>query len=180
MRAPAAAVLIATTLVALPLAAAEKGGSDQASDQAESKSRTKTDDKSDSTPTEKSADKPGGKPEAQSKDKSDSEAGDKAESKPNDPCDPEKLLINFEDRHWFCQSGIKFGLTETSEVLANLTGGLRQGAIYEGLTDVNLSIDFRPTFHWRGVFFARAYQIHGRGLTTSHLDNLNAASRLRH
>ena len=161
----AAAVLIATTLLAVPLAAAEKGGSDQPVAQSGDKSPPKSDDKPDSKSAGKAADKPDGKPEEQSKDKPDRAAGDEAEGKPDDPCDPEKLLINFEYRHQLCQSGVKFGLSETSEVLANLTGGLRQGAMYEGVTDLNLSIDFRPAFHWRGVLFARAYQVHGRGLT---------------
>jgi porin len=57
-----------------------------------------------------------------------------------------------------------------------LTGGVRQGPIYEGLTDLNLSLDLRPSLHLRGNFFVRAYQIHGRGLTASHLDNLNTMS----
>jgi porin len=86
------------------------------------------------------------------------------------------LLGNLEVRRRLEEFGIKLGVTETSEVLANLSGGLRQGAIYEGVTDLNLSIDFRPTFHWRGVVFARAYQIHGRGLTLSNTDNLNEIS----
>jgi porin len=48
--------------------------------------------------------------------------------------------------------------------------------IYEGLTDVSLAYDFRPQFHWRGNFFVRAYQIHGRGLTANYMDNLNTVS----
>jgi porin len=178
LRLGAAAVLIATMLLAVPLAAAEKAGSDQPAGQSEDKSPPKSEksDHPDRKPADKSADKNGGKPEEQSKDKPDREAGDEAEGKPEDPCDPEKLLINFEDRHQLCQSGIKLSVTETSEVLANLTGGLRQGAIYEGVTDLSLNIDFRPAFHWRGVLFARAYQIHGRGLTLSNTDNLNEIS----
>lgn len=72
--------------------------------------------------------------------------------------------------------GLSLGATETSEVLANLTGGIRSGPIYEGLTDLTLNFDLRPNYQIRGNFFAHAYQIHGRGLTASHLDNLNVAS----
>ena len=72
--------------------------------------------------------------------------------------------------------GLTIGVTETSEVLGNPTGGIRRGAIYEGVTDLNLGWDFRTYFGWRGVFFARAYQIHGRGLSANDLDNLNVAS----
>ena len=51
---------------------------------------------------------------------------------------PEKQLINFELRQRLCQAGLTIGVAETSEVLGNPTGGLRQGARYEGLTDLNL------------------------------------------
>jgi porin len=68
------------------------------------------------------------------------------------------------------------GITETSEILGNVTGGIRRGAIYEGVTDLNFAWDLRPDFSWRGMFFARAYQIHGRGLSANNLDNLNIAS----
>ena len=37
--------------------------------------------------------------------------------------------------------GLSLGLSETSEVLGNLTGGVRRGALYEGLTDVDLQFD---------------------------------------
>jgi porin len=79
-------------------------------------------------------------------------------------------------RPWMQYYGLQFGITETSEVLGNPIGGIRQGAIYEGVTDLNLGWDLRTYFGWRGVFFARAYQIHGRGLSANDLDNLNIAS----
>src|SRR5215813_6514144 len=60
--------------------------------------------------------------------------------------------------------GLALGIVENSEVLSNVTGGTKRGVIYEGVTDLNLGFDMRPYFHWRGVFFARAYQIHGGGL----------------
>jgi porin len=94
----------------------------------------------------------------------------------DDPCQPANLFTDFGIRRQLCQAGIKLGVTETSEVLGNLAGGLRQGAIYEGLTDLNLGIDLRPTFHVRGNVFARAYQIHGRGLSASNIGNLNTTS----
>jgi porin len=72
--------------------------------------------------------------------------------------------------------GAKLEITETSEVLGNVTGGLRRGARYEGLTDLSLRIDLRRSLHLRGEIFARAYQIHGRGLSADNLGNLNIAS----
>jgi porin len=79
-------------------------------------------------------------------------------------------------RPWMQYYGLQLGITETSEILGNPTGGIHQGAIYEGVTDLNLGWDLRTYFGWRGVLFARAYQIHGRGLSTNNLDNLNIAS----
>ena len=94
----------------------------------------------------------------------------------NDPCQPANRSTDFELRRRLCEAGVKLAVTETSEVLGNLTGGLRQGAIYEGLTDLNLGLDLRPTFHVRGNVFARAYQIHGRGLSAANIGNLNTTS----
>ena len=53
-------------------------------------------------------------------------------------------------RSWMARYGAKLDLVQTDEVLGNPTGGLRRGAIYEGLTDLSLGLDFRPYFHWRG------------------------------
>ena len=74
--------------------------------------------------------------------------------------------------------GMTLGLSETSEILGNPTGGLRRGALYEGISDLNLRFDLQPYFHWRGVFFVRAFQIHGRGLTANDLGNLFTASNI--
>jgi porin len=74
--------------------------------------------------------------------------------------------------------GFTFNASETDELLGNVSGGLRQGAIYEGLTDVSLKWDLRKYFYWRGVFYVRAFQIHGRGLSANDLDNLNTVSSL--
>jgi porin len=74
--------------------------------------------------------------------------------------------------------GFDFKASETSEILGNVSGGLRRGAIYEGLTDVSLKWDLRKYFHWRGVFYLRAFQIHGRGLSGDNLGNLNTASSI--
>ena len=101
-----------------------------------------------------------------------------AEDKPDDRCDAGKQLVNFELRHRLCEAGPTLAVTETSEILGNLAGGLRQGARYEGVTDANLKIDLRPSFHVRGEIFARAYQIHGRGLSADNIGNLHLASSI--
>ncbi|HZK90438.1 MAG TPA: carbohydrate porin, partial [Stellaceae bacterium] len=74
--------------------------------------------------------------------------------------------------------GFDFKASETDEILGNISGGLRRGAIYDGLTDISLKFDLRKYFDWRGVFYARAFQIHGRGLSANYLDNLITASSI--
>ncbi len=102
--------------------------------------------------------------------------GDKSGA-PDDPWTRKALLGELGGlRPWMAQYGVTFNLVETSEVLGNVSGGIRRGAIYEGLTDINFGVDFRPYFHWRGVVFARAYQIHGRGLSANNLANLSTMS----
>jgi porin len=150
----------------------------------EEKPADKPEAQSDDKSQKKNADKSGGSSKGQEDErsgkkgdnKSESPPEAKEESKPEDPCDPKKQLVNFELRQELCKVGLKFSITETSEVLANLTGGVRQGPIYEGLTDLSASLDLRPQYHLRDNVFVHAYQIHGRGLTATHLDNLNTAS----
>lgn len=79
-------------------------------------------------------------------------------------------------RPWLAQFGAKLDLSEIGEVLGNPVGGRRQGVIFEGLTDLSLTIDFKPYFGWSGTAFARAYQIHGRGLTANNLPTLAPVS----
>jgi porin len=123
----------------------------------------------------KTADEAPGKPAGKPDQKPEGEGGAEAESQSEDPCDPKKQLVQSDLRNQLCKAGLKFGITETEEVLGNPTGGRHQGVIYEGLTDLNLRLDLRPTLHVRGEIFARAYQIHGRGLTTT-IGSLNEIS----
>jgi len=75
--------------------------------------------------------------------------------------------------------GITLDLQETSEVLGNFSGGIKQGAVYEGLTQVGLVIDLAKAVNLPGATFnVSAYQIHGRGLSTNNLFNLNVVSSI--
>jgi len=76
--------------------------------------------------------------------------------------------------------GVTFGLTETSEVFGNPAGGVRQGVIYEGLTQFGIGVDTEKVFGLvGGTFNATGYQIHGRGLSQNALgNNLNTVSSL--
>ena len=80
-------------------------------------------------------------------------------------------------RPFLSEYGISFALQETSEVLGNATGGVRQGFEYDGLTQMLLQMDTQRAFGWYGgTFNASALQIHGRNLSADNLDTLQTAS----
>jgi porin len=73
--------------------------------------------------------------------------------------------------------GITLQANEASEVLGNLSGGLKQGATYDGLTTLTLQLDTAKAFGWEGgVFNISGLQIHGRNLSQYYLRNLQTAS----
>ncbi len=74
--------------------------------------------------------------------------------------------------------GIGLDLTERSEALGNVTGGARQGAIYEGITQLVLTVNTETAFGLPGgLLNASALHLHGRGLSANNLGgNLNTAS----
>ena len=73
--------------------------------------------------------------------------------------------------------GMTLALQETSEVLGNVTGGSRQGFLYDGLTQATLQLDTQRAFGWYGgTFNASALQIHGRNLSAENLLTLQTAS----
>ena len=75
--------------------------------------------------------------------------------------------------------GIQFGLQEQSEVWSNMSGGLRRGDTYVGLTNMNMALDLEKLAGWTGArFYVSAYQIHGRGPTANLVSNLQPVSNL--
>jgi len=71
--------------------------------------------------------------------------------------------------------GVSLGLTEQSEVLGNVTGGRRRGAVYEGVTSLGLGLDTEKAFGLvGGTFNVTAYHFHGRGLTANNVPTLTA------
>jgi hypothetical protein len=79
-------------------------------------------------------------------------AGTPAPPPPN--ADPTKLLLGDIGglRSELTKRGIIPAATEIDEFLGNVSGGVRQGLIYEGLTDVSLAYDFRPAISVAGKF----------------------------
>ena len=73
--------------------------------------------------------------------------------------------------------GLTLGLSETSEVLGNVTGGVHRGAAYDGVTTMSLRLDTDKAFGLSGgSAFISALQIHGRNLSADNLYTLQTAS----
>lgn len=80
-------------------------------------------------------------------------------------------------RPFLSDYGISLGLQETGEVFGNVTGGIRRGAAYNGLTMLSLGLDTGKALGWQGgTFNVSAFQIHGRNLSTDNLLTLQTAS----
>src|SRR5215475_13720027 len=74
-------------------------------------------------------------------------------------------------------AGVQFGVTYIGEGLANVSGGVRTGAIYTGRLDLGTTIDLEKVAGWTGAtFHANMFQIHGDGLSRSYIGNLMLVS----
>ncbi len=75
-------------------------------------------------------------------------------------------------RPWLFKHGIELNATETLEALGNPTGGTTQGAVVEGALEMDFDADFEKLADVPGLtFHASAFQIHGRGMSASDLNN---------
>jgi porin len=74
--------------------------------------------------------------------------------------------------------GIKFAATYIGEALGNTSGGLKQGAIYEGRLNLAVDVDLQKLVVGidKLTFHANMFQIHGDGLSRSNLDNFLVVS----
>src|ERR1700710_1995037 len=68
--------------------------------------------------------------------------------------------------------GIKFAATYIGEVLGNATGGLEQGATFEGRLNLAIELDFDKLAGRKGLTaHANIFVIHGDGLSRTNLNN---------
>jgi porin len=77
----------------------------------------------------------------------------------------------------FQKNGVKFAATYIGETLGNVSGGLKQGAIYEGRLNLAVDVDLQKLIGLRDLsFHANMFQIHGDGLSRSNLQNFLVTS----
>ena len=73
--------------------------------------------------------------------------------------------------------GLSFGIQDTNEVFGNVTGGVKTGAAYDGVTLMSVGLDTQPAFGWEGgTFNVSAWNIRGRNLSTDNLLVLQTVS----
>ena len=64
-------------------------------------------------------------------------------------------------RKWLSEHGITYAVFYTGEALGNVSGGIRQGALYGGKLETAISANLEKLIGWRGLsFFSNAFQIH--------------------
>ncbi|WP_350357386.1 carbohydrate porin [Paraburkholderia fungorum] len=80
-------------------------------------------------------------------------------------------------RPWLGNYGVTVNLQETSEYLNNLSGGVKRGGAYDGLTQLGVVVDTQRAFGMPGgTFNVSALQIHGTNLTQRNLQTLQTAT----
>ncbi|MGC4106887.1 MAG: carbohydrate porin [Thermomicrobiales bacterium] len=73
--------------------------------------------------------------------------------------------------------GVTISLKETSEVLGNVSGGIKTGAIYEGALLMEMDVNTEKAFGLPGgTFHVSGLQIRGHGLSANNIGNLNTIS----
>jgi porin len=73
--------------------------------------------------------------------------------------------------------GITFGLQDINEVWGNVTGGIRRGASYDGVTLMSIGLDTQRGFGWEGgTINVSAWNIRGRNIANDNLLNLQTPS----
>ncbi len=73
--------------------------------------------------------------------------------------------------------GITFGLQDVNEVWGNVSGGIRRGASYDGVTLMSVGLDTQRAFGWEGgTINVSAWNIRGRNIATDNLLSLQTPS----
>ncbi|MCX8255682.1 MAG: carbohydrate porin [Beijerinckiaceae bacterium] len=75
------------------------------------------------------------------------------------------------------KKGIDYSFTYIADLLGNTSGGVKQGATYEGRLDMNLDVDLEKLVGFKnGAIHVEAFEINGRGLTGNNTMDLFTTS----
>ncbi|MEI8341529.1 MAG: carbohydrate porin, partial [Verrucomicrobiota bacterium] len=75
--------------------------------------------------------------------------------------------------------GITFPFTYTGEVFGNLSGGYKQGAVYDGLVKVGIQLDLEKLSGWKGgSFLVNGLYPHGGSITNLYVHDFNGVSNI--
>ena len=67
-------------------------------------------------------------------------------------------------RKWLYERGLTYSFILTSEVLGNVSGGLRQGGVFQGRLEARVNADLEKMIGAKGLsFFVNGFQIHNNG-----------------
>ena len=89
------------------------------------------------------------------------------------------LLTDFNGKRSRLENeGFIFTPIYTAETFGNPIGGVKQGVIYEGLLDLELTLDFKKMADWDGTFHVSSYYPMGNGLTGSDTHDLLMVSNI--
>lgn len=73
--------------------------------------------------------------------------------------------------------GVTFGVQDIDEVWGNVSGGIKRGATYDGVTLFSAGLDTQRAFGWSGgTFNISAWNIRGRNISSDNLLNLQTVS----
>ena len=73
--------------------------------------------------------------------------------------------------------GMTLAVQEVSEVLGNVSGGMKKGMAYDGLTQVLLQLDTQRHFgHYGGLFNLSVLNLHGTNFSAENLGTLQTSS----
>lgn len=75
------------------------------------------------------------------------------------------------------KEGVTLGITDSENLLGNVSGGVKQGATMQGVTTGTLQVNTAEAFGLQGgTFNVSMLQIHGESLSPSYLDDVQAAN----
>src|SRR5882757_11489709 len=99
------------------------------------------------------------------------------------PADPDTGESTIEEKtlgllpNPFQKYSVKFAATYIGEILGNVSGGLKRGAVYEGRLNLAVDVDLQKLIGVNQLtFHANIFQNHGDGLSRNNLQNFFVVS----